>query len=73
MVIGFKANKSDYSICPFSAGATERFREELQERTVTSGSIHFTLEDPIPDDLLRRIVEWGIQANRERGDRPTGA
>jgi uncharacterized protein YdhG (YjbR/CyaY superfamily) len=68
VVIGFKANKSDYSIYPFSGGAAERFPEELQGRTVTSGSIHFTPEDPIPDDLLGRIIDWRIQANRERGD-----
>jgi uncharacterized protein YdhG (YjbR/CyaY superfamily) len=67
VVIGFKANKSDYSIYPFSGGAAERFPEELQGRTVTSGSIHFTPEDPVLDDLLRRIIEWRIQANRERG------
>lgn len=69
VVIGFKANKNDYSIYPFSGGAADRFPEELNGRTVTSGSIHFTPDDPIPDDLLRRIVEWRIQANRERADR----
>ena len=69
VVIGFKANKSDYSIYPFSGGAAQRFPEELQGRTVTSGSIHFTAEEPISDDLLRRIIEWRIQANRERGGR----
>jgi len=67
VVIGFKANKDDYSIYPFSGGAAERFPEELQGRTVTSGSIHFTADDPIPDDLLQRIIEWRIQVNRERG------
>ena len=67
VVIGFKANKSDYAIYPFSGGAAERFPEALQGRTVTSGSIHFTPEDPIPNDLLRRIIDWRIQANRERG------
>ena len=66
VVIGIKANKSDYSIYPFSGGAAERFPEELRGRTVTSGSIHFTPGDPISDDLLRRIIEWRIQANRER-------
>jgi len=69
VVIGFKANKNDYSIYPFSGGAAERFPEELRGRTVTSGSIHFTPEHPIPDDLLRRIIEWRIQANREHPHR----
>jgi uncharacterized protein YdhG (YjbR/CyaY superfamily) len=69
VVIGFKANKHDYAIYPFSGGAAARFPEELKGRTVTSGSIHFTPEDPIPDDLLRRIVEWRILSNRERGGR----
>jgi uncharacterized protein YdhG (YjbR/CyaY superfamily) len=67
VVIGFKANKSDYAIYPFSGGAAERFPEELTGRAVTSGSIHFVPDDPIPDDLLRRVIEWRIQANRERG------
>jgi uncharacterized protein YdhG (YjbR/CyaY superfamily) len=66
VVIGFKANKNDYSIYPFSGGAAQRFPEELQGRTMTSGSIHFTPEDPISDDLLRRIIAWRTQANRER-------
>lgn len=69
VVIGFKANKSDYAIYPFSGGAAERFPDELRGRTVTSGSIHFTPDAPIPDDLLRRIIEWRIQANRARGGR----
>lgn len=68
-VIGFKANRSDYSIYPFSGGAAERFPGELSGRTVTSGSIHFTSDSPIPDDLLRRIIEWRVQANRERAGR----
>ncbi len=67
VVIGFKANKSDYAIYPFSGGAAARFPEELQGRTVTSGSIHFTPDHPIPDDLLRRIIQWRVEANRERG------
>jgi uncharacterized protein YdhG (YjbR/CyaY superfamily) len=58
IVIGFRANKNDYSIYPFSGGAVDRFSEELKGRTTTSGSIHFTPDDPIPDDLLRRIIEW---------------
>ena len=69
VVIGFKANKDDYSIYPFSGGAADRFPQELKGRTVTSGSIHFTGEDPISDDLLRRIIEWRIEANRERDGR----
>jgi len=69
VVIGFKANKNDYSIYPFSGGAADRFSKELDGRIVTSGSIHFTPDDPIPDDLLRRIIEWRIQANRERAGR----
>lgn len=69
VVIGFKANKSDYSIYPFSGGAAEQFPEELTGRTVTSGSIHFTPENPIPDDLLRRIIEWRVLSNRQGAGR----
>jgi len=69
VVIGFKANTNDYSVYPFSGGAAQRFPAELRGRKVTSGSIHFTPEDPIPDDLLRRLIAWRMQANRERGRR----
>ncbi|GFO68009.1 hypothetical protein GMLC_15880 [Geomonas limicola] len=69
VVIGFRANRNDYAIYPFSGGAAERFPEELRGRTVTSGSIHFTPDMPIPDDLLRRLVAWRLQANREAAGR----
>jgi uncharacterized protein YdhG (YjbR/CyaY superfamily) len=69
VVVGFRANRDDYSLYPFGGGAAERFAQELEGRTLTSGSIHFTPDDPLPDDLLRRIIEWRIHANRERGAR----
>lgn len=58
VVVGFAANKSDFSLYPFSGSAGVVFGNELKDRMVTKGSIHFTAENPIPPDLLRRIVEW---------------
>ena len=63
-VVGFAANKSDYSLYPFSGSAGDVFQAELADRLTTKGSIHFTAEDPIPADLLRRIVEWRVESNR---------
>lgn len=62
-VIGFAANKNDYSLYPFSGSAGAVFTEELAGRMLTKGSIHFTPDDPIPEDTLRRIIDWKLEVN----------
>ncbi|MBU6389858.1 DUF1801 domain-containing protein [Patescibacteria group bacterium] len=51
-------NKNFFSIYPFSGKVIDRLQEELQEYEVSagSGSVHFTLERPLPESLLSQII-----------------
>lgn len=53
-VIAILANKDFMSIYPFCN--LDRLELELPGYETTKGSIHFTAEHPVPDDLLRAIV-----------------
>jgi uncharacterized protein YdhG (YjbR/CyaY superfamily) len=54
-VVAIMANKEFLSLYPF--GNVENLGLNLEEFERTSGSIHFSAEHPIPDSLLREIVE----------------
>lgn len=43
----------------------EPFMEELKDFKVSKGTIQFTAEKPIPDDLVRRIVQFRKSENEE--------
>jgi uncharacterized protein YdhG (YjbR/CyaY superfamily) len=46
--------KHGLSLYPFCA--IKRLGVDLSEFETTTGSIHFTAEHPLPDDLLRNII-----------------
>jgi uncharacterized protein YdhG (YjbR/CyaY superfamily) len=56
-VAGFSAFKNHLSFFPFSGSVLDGFREELKDFEYTKSGIHFTPEKPIPEELLRRIIE----------------
>ncbi|MCL2612376.1 MAG: DUF1801 domain-containing protein [Nocardioidaceae bacterium] len=45
------------SLYPFSGRVVAELRDELAGFETTKGSIHFSAARPIPDDVLRRIIE----------------
>lgn len=53
-LIAIMANKTFLSLYPF--GAIERLGVGTSAFEQTSGSIHFTPDKPIPDELLKAIV-----------------
>ena len=53
-VVAVMANKHFLSLYPF--GAVEKLDLDLSGFECTSGSIHFSADKPISDDLLRQIV-----------------
>lgn len=54
LVAAYGAFKKHCSFFP--SGLVEQFSEELQGFTVSKGTIQFTPEQPIPDELVRRMV-----------------
>ena len=57
---GFKKHVGLYP----TPGGIEEFRDELAAYAGGKGTVKFPLDQPIPYDLIRRIVEFRVEQNR---------
>jgi uncharacterized protein YdhG (YjbR/CyaY superfamily) len=55
-LLGFVAAKNHLSVFPFSPSVIETLLDRLDGYDVSKGTIRFTVDNPIPDDVLRDIV-----------------
>jgi len=56
-VLGFAANKKFLSIYPYGNSTIEPLLEELAPFITGGGTLSFSSTNPIPDPLLRKIVQ----------------
>ena len=56
-VAGFAAFKNHLSYLPHSGTVLSQLGDELAGYQATKGSLHFAVDDPLPDDLVRKLVE----------------
>ena len=56
VVAGFAATANGGSYYPFSGATLGTFAAEVKRRGGTRGALHFTLEDPLPESLVRRLI-----------------
>ncbi len=63
-VFAFSAHKAHLSFAPM-AGALEAFRTELAEHKTTANFLKLPYEQPIPEDLVRRIAEHCVRVVKE--------
>ncbi|HEX7484133.1 MAG TPA: DUF1801 domain-containing protein [Candidatus Saccharimonadales bacterium] len=54
-LIYFGAFKNHMSLFP-TPGPTEKFKDKLQPYKVSKGTIQFTFDNPLPDDLIKEIL-----------------
>jgi uncharacterized protein YdhG (YjbR/CyaY superfamily) len=66
-LVHFAAFKSHISLFPASSGV-EKFKNELEGYKTSKGTIQFPLGQPIPYDLIRRIVLFRVQENLARAE-----
>ena len=66
-MVHFAAFKSHIGFYPTPTGI-ERFKKELSVYEGAKGSVRFPLYEPIPLELLRRIVTFRVQENLERAE-----
>lgn len=57
VVAGFGAFKNHLAYLPHSGRVLSILGDELAGYECTSGSLHFGIDEPLPDDLVRRLVE----------------
>ncbi len=60
-LLGFLSWKKHLSIYPCSGRTIDSMREKLHGFDLTSGSIHFTLEKPLPEEVLREIIRTRLK------------
>ncbi len=62
-LVGFGAFKKHLSLFVTRSEVIERFAEELGSFQCSGTTIHFTAEHPLPDGLVRSIVEVRLAEN----------
>ena len=65
MLIFFAAFKNHISVYPAPRG-NDAFKKELSAYKGGKGTIQFPLEEPIPFDLVIRIIKFRMKENEER-------
>lgn len=61
-LVHFAAYKSHIGFYPTSS-AIEAFQHELSAYKSAKGSVQFPLDEPIPFDLIRKMVEFRVSEN----------
>jgi uncharacterized protein YdhG (YjbR/CyaY superfamily) len=65
-LVHFAAYKKHIGFYPTPSGV-EAFRDELSAYKVSKGAIQFPIGQPMPLDLVRRIVEYRVEENLAKG------
>jgi uncharacterized protein YdhG (YjbR/CyaY superfamily) len=68
-LVHFAAFKHHIGLYPVPR-AIETFKEELSSYKGAKGSVQFPLDEPIPYDLISRIVEFRVANNLEKKGHP---
>jgi uncharacterized protein YdhG (YjbR/CyaY superfamily) len=60
-LLGFLAAKQHLSIFPFSPQVVDAVRDRLSAFQLSKGTIRFTVDMPLPDDVVRDIVRYRME------------
>lgn len=55
-LLGFLATKKHLSVFPFSTEVVDAVRDRLAGYDLSKGTIRFTVDTPLPDDVVREVV-----------------
>lgn len=67
VVAGFAAFKTHMSYLPFSGSVLAELSEEISGYPHTKSSLHFTLDNPLSDSLVERLLSARRSEIRVRG------
>jgi uncharacterized protein YdhG (YjbR/CyaY superfamily) len=60
-VAGFAAFKNHLAYLPHSGSVLDQLGDELAGFTATKGSLHFGVDEPLPDALVRKLVDTRLE------------
>jgi uncharacterized protein YdhG (YjbR/CyaY superfamily) len=66
IVGGFAATKDGYSYYPFSGQTLDELAGELEGYSRTKSALHFSLSQPLPSSLVRRMLQARLSEIRRR-------
>jgi uncharacterized protein YdhG (YjbR/CyaY superfamily) len=65
-LVAFAAFTDHCSFFPLGSSVLDSFQEELKPFRVSKGTLHFPLDKPLPDALLKKLVKARIAQNEAR-------
>ena len=66
-LFAFSAHKAHCNFAP-TAAALKAFRKQLEEHKTTKGSLQIFYDEPLPEDLIRKIADYSRREVRGRKD-----
>ena len=66
-LFAFSAHKAHCNFAPTPA-ALEAFRKELEKHKTTKNYLQIPYNEPLPEDLIRKIAKYRLREMRERKD-----
>lgn len=66
-LVHFAAFKNHIGFYPTPSG-TETFKNELSIYKVSKGAIQFPIDEPLPFELISRIVKFRVEENMEKAE-----
>ncbi len=62
-LVAFGAAAHHCAFYPMSAATIDAFKDELRDYETSKGAIRFQPDHPLPDDLVRKLIEARIAEN----------
>ena len=66
MLVGFAAAKNHCALYAWNGSTVAAFADELKGYDISKGTIRFTPDKPLPEALVRHLVESKVASNAER-------
>jgi uncharacterized protein YdhG (YjbR/CyaY superfamily) len=64
VIAGFAAFKNHLAYLPHSGSVLSELPNELAGYTTTPGSLHFPIDEPLPEALVQKLIEIRLQQVR---------
>lgn len=64
VVAGFAAFKNHLAYLPHSGSVFQELRDDLGDYVTTSGSLHFPVDKPLPESLVKKLIDVRLQQVR---------
>ena len=66
-IAGFAAFKNHLSYLPHSGSVIPQLAEETAAYTSTKGSLHFPVDEPLPESLVRKLLDVRMAEAFDKG------